>query len=156
MSSVSPCATVTAVPPFQSQPACCGGVLTDPVTSCCARRPGRYEAVPVPPPAVPVMAGRVGGGSAAALWPGAASGALSMRPDHGAELIDPVISPAGAGGLEAKGLENGLSKRLISELHPAALKATSARTMTEGRKDARNATGDGMVYPLILRRNGYE
>jgi hypothetical protein len=78
-----------------------------------------------------------------------------MRPD-GAELIDAVISPAGGCGLDAKGLENGLSKRLVSELQPAALKPTSASTMTEGRKDARNATGNGMVYPLILRRNGYE
>jgi hypothetical protein len=56
--------------------------------------------------------------------------------------------------LETKGLENGLSKRLVSELHPAALKATSAKAMNEGRKDAGDATGDGMVYPLILRRNG--
>ena len=74
-------------------------------------------------------------------------------PDCGAELIDAVTSPA---GLEAKGLENGLSKRLVSELQPAALKATSANTINGGRKDARNVTGDGMVYPLILRRNGYE
>ena len=59
-------------------------------------------------------------------------------------------------GLEAQGLANGLSKRLVSELQPAALKPTSANMMTEGRKDARNATGNGMVYPLILRRNGYE
>jgi hypothetical protein len=87
-------------------------------------------------------------------WLGAGSGALSMRPDGGgAELIDPVISGC---GLEAKGLAKGLSKRLVSELQPAALKPTSANMMTEGRRDARNATGNGMVYPLILRRNGYE
>ena len=87
--------------------------------------------------------------------PGAGSGALSMRPDDGAE-IDPVISAGGACGLEATGLEKGLSKRLVSELQPAALKPTSANMMTEGRQDARNATGNGMVYPLTLRRNGYE
>ena len=114
--------------------------------------------MPLPPPATPplwTVAGRVGGGSAPVVWPGAGSGLLSM-PLDGAELIDPVTSPAAACGLEAKGLENGLSKRLVSELQPAALTATSANTMTEGRKDARDATGDGMVYPLILIRNGYE
>jgi hypothetical protein len=78
-----------------------------------------------------------------------------MPPERGAGLTDAVISPAGGCGLEAKGLEKGLSKRLVSELQPAAFKATSANTMNEGRKDARNVTGDGMVYPLILRRNGY-
>ena len=73
-----------------------------------------------------------------------------------AEFTDAVASPAPDCGLEAKGLEKGLSKRLVSELQPAALKATSANTMNEGRKDAGNVTGDGMVYPLILRRNGYD
>ncbi len=98
----------------------------------------------------------MGGGSGPAACPGAGSGLLSTPPVRGAELTDAVTSPAAGCGLEAKGLEKGLSKRLVSELQPAALKATSANTMNEGRKDARNATGDGMVYPLILRRNGYE
>src|SRR5688572_14570827 len=112
--------------------------------------------MPLPPPEMPPWAaGRVGGGSGPAACPGAGSGWLSTRPDCGGELTDPVTSPADC-GLEAKGLENGLSNRLVSELQPAALKATSANTMKEGRKDARNATGDGMVYPLILRRNGYD
>lgn len=87
-----------------------------------------------------------------AVWPGAGNGWLWIWL-RGAEEIDPVTS-AGAGCcLEAKGLA---SKRLVSELQPAALTATSAKRIKDGRIDARNATGDSMVYPLILRRDGYE
>jgi hypothetical protein len=80
-----------------------------------------------------------------------------MRLDGWGELMDAVM-PAAAGGLfEAKGLENGLSKRLVSELQPATLKPITAEKRTEGGKHARgNLTVIGMVYPLIIIRNRYD
>src|SRR5438132_4281627 len=61
ISMVSPGATVTAVPPSQLHwPADAGlrgggGACTDPVMSGAAAGPGVYEAMPLPPPAMPLV-----------------------------------------------------------------------------------------------------
>jgi hypothetical protein len=85
--------------------------------------------MPLPPPAVPVDAGRVEGGRIPAVA-GAGSGALCTDLD-GCET-EPVTSPAD--DLERNGLE---SKRCDSPLHPAAateIPANRARRNQRGER----------------------
>jgi len=155
LSTVSPAATVTGVPPSQVQwplGAGLGAATTDPVTSWVgvgARPglPGAYEAMPRPPPAMPVPAATVsglladGGGAACAVAGG--SGLLSTR-------------PAGAGcadGIEAvvSTLAFGLSlKRNDSALHPAMPTVINVSAAARGHDHGRNTSArEGMAYSLI-------
>jgi hypothetical protein len=106
--------------------------------------------------AVPLatVAGVVDGGNGPVACPIGGNGWVSTRPadDDGTEPATWV----GGALLEAKGLAKAPSKRLVSELQPAALRATSARAATCGRKHERdNATGEIMVYTLMLTRKTY-
>src|SRR5216684_3824862 len=90
LSTVSPGATVTGVPPSQVQwplGAGLGAAATDPVTSIAGvggGPPGAYEAIPRPPPAMPWLAATVSGllgvGAGAACAVTGGSGLVSTRP----------------------------------------------------------------------------
>jgi hypothetical protein len=94
--------------------------------------------------------GRVGGGgNGAAAWCACGSGWLSTRATGAEERTEPVTSLVAGALLEAKGLEKGVLKRLMSELHPAALNPISVRAATRGHEYERdNATTVGMGYSL--------
>src|SRR5262245_43606880 len=155
-STVSPCVTVTAVPP--SQVHCSGGLrgaCTEPVTSEPEEEPGGYEAMPRPPPAIPVEVAATGCGCAdeaatvaGRAAPGGGSWFDSTRP-AGAGATEPVTSPGPP--LEP----NGFSlKRVVSLEHPAALAAISIRAIACGRPHGRsNSTRQDMVYPLARNNN---
>src|SRR5262245_32272445 len=144
LSTVSPGATVTGVPPSRLQwpPAPGLAAATDPVTSeagpCPGLLPGVYDAMPRPPPEAPVPVATVAG----APVPAGGSGWLSTRP----------VGVGCAGGIEAVVSTRafGLSlNRSDSALHPAMPMAVNVSAAARGHDHERNTSTRGMAYSLI-------